>query len=77
MVYCLTLFEYLISTHPPKFFQLLDYQKEGNIKDLDIVKDEIVHRIQIQKRRNEVENIKKNLRQNYNIQTDLSKLTPQ
>ncbi len=59
------------------YFQLLDYQKEGNIKELDIVKDEIVHRIQIQKRRNEVENIKKSLRQNYNIQTDLSKLTPQ
>jgi peptidyl-prolyl cis-trans isomerase C len=59
------------------YIQLLDYQKEGNVKDLDIVKDEIVHRIQIQKRRNEIEELKRNVRQNYNIQTDLSKLTSQ
>jgi len=57
------------------YFQLLDYQKEGNLKELDVVKDEIVHRIRIQKRRNEIENLKRSLRQNYNIQTDLSKLT--
>lgn len=59
------------------YIQLLDNQKEGNVKDLDIVKDEIVHRIQIQKRRNEIEKLKRKLRQNYNIQTDLSKLTSQ
>jgi hypothetical protein len=59
------------------YFQLLDYQKEGNLKELDVVKDEIVHRIRIQKRRNEIENLKRSLRQNYNIQTDLSKLTSQ
>jgi predicted XRE-type DNA-binding protein len=59
------------------YFQLLDYQKEGNLKELDVVKDEIVHRLKIQKRRNEIEKLKRSLRKNYNIQTDLSKLTSQ
>ena len=59
------------------YIQLLDYQKSGSFKDLDIVREEIIHRIQIQKRKTEIEEHKKKLRENYTIQTDLSKLTQQ
>jgi len=59
------------------YIQLLDYQKSGAFKDLDVVRDEIMQRIRIQKRKTEIEELKKKLRENYTIQTDLSKLTQQ
>jgi len=57
------------------YVQLLDLQREGDMKDLDIVRDEIIHRLQIQKRQAEIENLMRKLRKNFSIQTDLSKLT--
>lgn len=54
------------------YFQLLDVQKAGATKDLDIVKDEIILRIKISKRSNELESLKQKLRSNFDIQTDLN-----
>jgi parvulin-like peptidyl-prolyl isomerase len=59
------------------YIQLLDLQKPGQTKDMELVRDEIVHRLQIQKRKNEIEDLKGKLRENYTIQTDLSKLNQQ
>ena len=59
------------------YIQLLDVQNPGTIKDLDLVRDEIIHRLQIQQRKNEIEDLKRRLRENYTIQTDLSKLNEQ
>lgn len=56
------------------YFQLLDTQNAGAFKDLEIVKDEIILRIKMIKRRNELDNLKQNLRSNFNIQTDLNNL---
>ncbi len=56
------------------FIQLLDYQKKGNTKNLDIVKDEIVVRLNIIKRKQELSKLKRELQANFEIQTDISKL---
>jgi parvulin-like peptidyl-prolyl isomerase len=57
------------------YIQLLDYQKKGAIKDLDIARDEIYMRLQLFKRDEEIDNIKQSLRSRFTIQTDLSKLS--
>jgi peptidyl-prolyl cis-trans isomerase C len=57
------------------YIQLLDYQKKGEMKDLDLARDEIYMRLQVLKRNEEVDNIKQNLRSKFTIQTDLSKLS--
>jgi parvulin-like peptidyl-prolyl isomerase len=57
------------------YIQLLDYQKEGAIKDLDLARDEIYMRLQVKKRNEEIASIKQNLRSKFTIQTDLSKLS--
>jgi peptidyl-prolyl cis-trans isomerase C len=57
------------------YIQLLDYQKKGAIKDLDMARDEIYMRLQLGKRDEEIESIKQSLRAKFTIQTDLSKLS--
>lgn len=56
------------------FIQLLDFQKKGNYKNLDIAKDEIRLRLNIVKRKQELSKLKRELQTNFNIQTDISKL---
>ena len=56
------------------FIQLLDYQKKGNYKNLDIVQDEIRLRLNIVKRKQELSKLKRELQANFEIQTDISKL---
>lgn len=56
------------------FIQLLDYQKKGNRKNLDVVKDEIRLRLNIIKRKQELSKLKRELQANFDIQTDISKL---
>lgn len=56
------------------YVQLMDYQKAGTIKALDIVRNEIIERIKLQKRKNELDELMRTLRTNFTIQTDLSKL---
>ena len=57
------------------YIQLLDLQKEGAIKDLDICRDEIYLRLQLYKRNEEIKSLKQSLRAGFTIQTDLSKLS--
>ena len=57
------------------YIQLLDVQKKGAIKELDLARDEIYMRLQVLKRNEEIDNIKQNLRSKFTIQTDLSKLS--
>ena len=56
------------------FIQLLDFQKKGNDKNLELVKDEIKLRLSIVKRKQELSKLKRELQANFNIQTDISKL---
>lgn len=56
------------------YIQLLDNQKKGKIKELDIVRSEIVLRYQLTKRNEEIEKLKNTLRSRFTIQTDLSKV---
>ena len=57
------------------YIQLLDFQKKGKIKDLDLARNEINMRIQLIKRNEEIDNLKQTLRSRFTIQTDLSKLS--
>jgi parvulin-like peptidyl-prolyl isomerase len=63
------------TNHGYHYVQLLDYQKKGAFKDLDLTRDEINMRLQIQKRNEEIKDIKQSLRSKFTIQTDLSKLS--
>jgi peptidyl-prolyl cis-trans isomerase C len=56
------------------YVQLMDYQKKGATKPLDIVKEEIIERIRLQKRKTELNDLMRDLRTEFTIQTDLSKL---
>jgi peptidyl-prolyl cis-trans isomerase C len=57
------------------YIQLMDYQKKGAIKELDLARDEIYMRLQVLKRNEEIQSIKQSLRSKFTIQTDLSKLS--
>ncbi len=57
------------------YIQLLDYQKKGAIKELDLARDEIYMRLQFLNRNEEIKNIQQSLRSGFTIQTDLSKLS--
>lgn len=57
------------------FIQLLDFQKKGNQQNLEIVKDEIVLRLKMSHRKQELANVKRELRTNFDIETNTSKLT--
>ncbi|MCK5032347.1 MAG: peptidyl-prolyl cis-trans isomerase [Calditrichia bacterium] len=56
------------------FIQLLDFQKKGNYKNLELVRDEIKLRLSIVKRKQELSKLKRELQANFDIQTDISKL---
>jgi peptidyl-prolyl cis-trans isomerase C len=56
------------------FIQLLDFQRAGTWKEMDLVKEEIIRRIKLQKRKKEIEELKNKLRVEFSIQTHLSKL---
>ncbi len=55
------------------FVQLLDAAKKGSIRDLDLVKDQIVLRLKWQKRQQEHERLLDEWKQKFQIQTYLSK----
>ncbi|TFH01583.1 MAG: hypothetical protein E4H13_04510 [Calditrichales bacterium] len=61
--------------HGYHYVQLLDFQKKGARKDLEQARDEIVLRLQLNKREEDVNNLKQELRAKFRIQTDLSKLS--
>ncbi len=56
------------------FIQLLDFQKKGNYKNLELVRNEIKLRLSIVKRKQELSKLKRELQANFDIQTDISKL---
>jgi hypothetical protein len=56
------------------FIQLLNTQRTDTWKEMDLVKEEIVRRIKLQKRSEEIEHLKNKLRVDFSIQTYLSKL---
>lgn len=56
------------------FIQLLDFQKAKSQQDFEIVKDEIILRLKIAYRRQELVKIKRDLRTNFKIETNTSKL---
>jgi parvulin-like peptidyl-prolyl isomerase len=57
------------------FIQLIDYKKAGEVKNLDLIKEDIILRLKLEKRNMEMEKLKQKLRENFNIMTDLSKLS--
>jgi peptidyl-prolyl cis-trans isomerase C len=59
------------------YIQVIDLQPAGAQKELEVVKDEIVLRLKIERRLKEIEKLKQNLQPNFTIQTDLSKLNQQ
>ena len=61
--------------HGYHYVQLLDFQKKGARKDLEQARDEILLRLQLNKREEDVNNLKQELRAKFRIQTDLSKLS--
>ena len=63
------------TNHGYHYIQLLDYQKKGSTKSLDVVRDEVYMRLFLMKRDEEIENLKRTLRARFTIQTDLSKLS--
>ncbi|MGD9486637.1 MAG: peptidyl-prolyl cis-trans isomerase [Calditrichaceae bacterium] len=56
------------------FFQLVDFQKKGSTIDLELVKNEIMMRIKKERRGEELERLKKELKENFQVQTYLSKI---
>ncbi len=56
------------------FIQLLDYQKKGTIRDLELVKDEIILRLKKQRRDAKYQELVQEAQQNVQIQTYLSKI---
>ena len=61
--------------HGYHFIQLLDYQKAGGYKSIELIKEDIILRLKMEKRNNEIESLKQKLRENFNIMTDFSKLS--
>ena len=56
------------------FIQLIDRQSKGNIKDQELVQDEIILRLKKEKRQMELERLLKDLKDKSQIQTYLSKV---
>jgi len=56
------------------FFQLLDRQKAGSYRELDLVKDQIILRLKREKREIEKEHVVKQAKEKVQIQTYLSKI---
>jgi len=59
------------------YIQVIDLQPAGAQQDLDVVKDEIIMRLKIERRLNEIGKLKQTLQPNFTIQTDLTKLDQQ
>jgi len=57
------------------YIQLLDRQSKGETKEMDLVRGEIIMRLQLSKRNAEIEKLKQSLRPRFTIQTDLSKVS--
>ena len=56
------------------FIQIKDKQRKGSSIDLELVRDEIVRRLKWQKRQQEYKQLLNDLKENYQIQTYLSKV---
>jgi peptidyl-prolyl cis-trans isomerase C len=56
------------------FIQLLDKQKKGSVRDIELVKDEIVRRLKWQKREHEYERLMDEIKGKFQVQTYLSKV---
>ena len=56
------------------FIQLIDFQKAGSTRDLDLVRDEIILRLKKERREEELSRLKSELKQNFQVQTYLSKI---
>lgn len=56
------------------FIQLIDYQKEGTARDIEIVRDEIMLRLKKERREEELARLKRELKENFQVQTYLSKI---
>lgn len=59
------------------YIQVIDLQPAGAQQELDVVKDEIVMRLKMERRLNEIGKLKQSLQPNFTIQTDLTKLDQQ
>lgn len=62
------------SAHGYHFFQLLDWQRAGSVRDLELVKNEISIRLRQERRVQEQERLLKQVRGQAKIQTYLSKI---
>ncbi len=56
------------------FIQLIDRQKKGSIIDMELVRDELMRRLKWQKREDELIRLKNQLKENFQVQTYLSKV---
>jgi len=56
------------------FVQLIDFQKSGTVRGLDLVRDEIIMRLKKERREEELLRLKSELKQNFQVQTYLSKI---
>lgn len=56
------------------FIQLIDYQKVGTARDIEIVRDEIILRLKMERREDELARMKRELKENFQVQTYLSKI---
>ncbi|KAA3615009.1 MAG: hypothetical protein D8M58_11195 [Calditrichaeota bacterium] len=66
--------KYVKSDFGYHFVQLLDNQKKGTQRDIELVKDEIVRRLKWQKREQEYVRLMDELKEKYQVQTYLSKV---
>ena len=56
------------------FFQLVDRKKEGTSRDLELVRNDIVLRLKKQHRTDELNRLKRELKEKFQVQTFLSKI---
>lgn len=56
------------------FVQLLDKQKKGSVIDMELVRDELIRRLKWQKREDELNRLKNQLKEKFQVQTYLSKV---
>lgn len=56
------------------FIQLIDYQKEGTARDLELVRDEIILRLKKERQEEELQRLKRELKEGFQVQTYLSKI---
>jgi peptidyl-prolyl cis-trans isomerase C len=56
------------------FIELVDFQKEGTARDLELVRDEIILRLKKERRDEEFLRLKRELKESFQVQTYLSKI---